>query len=504
MKKNNEKINYNVTDYLIFKVGDNFYSIFANSVLEVITEHALTNLPFVPDYIDGLINIKGQVIPQLNLKKFFLSSELQEDLVCSELIIVETSRSPCALKIDKLIGKFSIESKNIKSINNISEDGVITENTNKEAYDKDQEKNNYNIDENGISKFICGEFIWNNEIVLVLEPDYFGEVINSKEAPVGKKGLLGKSEDIHETSKNNTIDCLVVNNGQEKYALKLKDILEIIKADEITALPGSPDEIVGITMVRDNPLVILSLSAMLGKSNSINDSPNIVIIERGETLYGLHVDGIEGIYYFNNNSLQIIDDDSAELSGVLTTETKDIIGLIQPEYLINDEAHKVFLKYVPERIKTEEYEEDQCKSVLQVTIGAEEYAIPLNDINKIVEYKEPEIISNDVNDKIVGAVDINGTILPVLDLYLFNSRNSESETEDDLAHDLSTRSFVIIGIENSEWALKVSEAREIIELPLNNIEQTSGSDSGFIDGIANIGEQLISLINVQAIFNSDI
>jgi len=504
MKKNNIENFEDITDYLIFQVGDNYFSIYTNNVIEVISEHDLTLLPFVPDYIDGLINIKGQVLPQLNLRKFFLSDNKLDYLESSELIIVETSRSPCALKIDNLLGKFSIENKQIKSIKDYHKNEEITENINNDNNGNEDKINKDVIEFNGINKFITGEFNWNNKIVLILESNYFGEVINSKDTPSGGKGLLGKNEETNEIDKNEFIDCLVVSNGQEKYALKLMDILEIVDADQITSLPGSPDEIIGITMVRDNPLVVLSLSEMLGNQINNDNSQSIVVVERGNAIYGLQVDAILGISYFDFDLLQVIEDDNAELSGILTTSSNEIIGLIQPENLINDEAHKHFIKYVPEKNEQIVHEEEQSKSVLHVTIGDEEYAIPLEDINKIVEYKEPEVVTSEINKKIVGAVDINGIILPVLDIALSNSNNISPEIKNKLKQDVSTRGFVIIGIENKEWALTVSEAKEIIDLPLNNIEKISESDSGFIDGIANIGDQLISLINVQAILSVDV
>jgi len=489
MKKNKED-DHEVTDYLIFKVGNNNFSIVANSVVEVISEHELTELPFVPDYIDGLINMKGQIIPQLNLNKLFFSNDEYNEFISSELIIVETSRSPCVLKIDSLLGKYSIKNQKIKNILNESVTSI-----NHVANDELMSSSNLN-------KYIVGEFSWYDEIVLILEPSYFGEVVSSKENPVGEKGLLGRNESLNISEKNETIDCLVVNNCQEKYALELKDILEIIETDEITTLPGSPHEVVGITMVRDNPLVVLSLSRMLGKIMANEISSNIVIIERGETIYGLQVDGIESIYYFDSDSLQTIDDDNAELSGVLTTDANEIIGLIRPENLICEEQHSQFIKYVPERIENEIQEDDKFKSVLQVIIGSEEYAIPLEDINKIVEYKKPEVVSSEVNEKIVGAVDINGAILPVVDIDTSSRRNQEPDNVNIMTPDAAKKGFVIIGIENKKWALQISEAKEIIDLPLKNIEESSDADSGFIDGIANIGEQLISLINVQAIFKS--
>lgn len=39
-----------------------------NYVIEIITNHAITVLPLVPDYVKGIINLRGQVIPIIDIR----------------------------------------------------------------------------------------------------------------------------------------------------------------------------------------------------------------------------------------------------------------------------------------------------------------------------------------------------------------------------------------------------------------------------------------------------
>ena len=54
--------------YLIFVSDNLFYGIDAEQVVELITEHSITRLPRVPHYVRGIINLRGQTIPIIDIR----------------------------------------------------------------------------------------------------------------------------------------------------------------------------------------------------------------------------------------------------------------------------------------------------------------------------------------------------------------------------------------------------------------------------------------------------
>ena len=40
-----------------------------NYVIEIITNHAITMVPLVPDYVKGIINLRGQIIPIIDIRR---------------------------------------------------------------------------------------------------------------------------------------------------------------------------------------------------------------------------------------------------------------------------------------------------------------------------------------------------------------------------------------------------------------------------------------------------
>jgi purine-binding chemotaxis protein CheW len=54
-----------------FRLGDEDYAIAITKIQEIILMKPITRIPQVPDYIEGLINLRGSVIPIVNLRKRF-------------------------------------------------------------------------------------------------------------------------------------------------------------------------------------------------------------------------------------------------------------------------------------------------------------------------------------------------------------------------------------------------------------------------------------------------
>ncbi len=76
--------------YLTFQLGDEEYGLEILKVREIIGYVDVTNVPQTPEYVKGVINLRGQVIPVLDLRiKFGMESIDRDDETC--IIVVEIS-----------------------------------------------------------------------------------------------------------------------------------------------------------------------------------------------------------------------------------------------------------------------------------------------------------------------------------------------------------------------------------------------------------------------------
>ena len=61
--------------YIIFKLNDEKFAANINHIASITEYSSITPLPNGPAYVDGLLNLRGDIIPVVNLKKRFKMTE---------------------------------------------------------------------------------------------------------------------------------------------------------------------------------------------------------------------------------------------------------------------------------------------------------------------------------------------------------------------------------------------------------------------------------------------
>lgn len=87
--------------YISFNLNNNFYCIALDYVKEVLKDSSITRVPGTPDFIEGIMNLRGDYITVINLKKFLSLSEenINEK---NPVIIIKCNELKLALLIDKI------------------------------------------------------------------------------------------------------------------------------------------------------------------------------------------------------------------------------------------------------------------------------------------------------------------------------------------------------------------------------------------------------------------
>jgi len=74
--------------YITFKLGDELFAINVAQVREVLELPQITKVPTAPDYMRGVVNVRGKAIPVVDLRlKFGLPSTL--DTINSRIVVLE-------------------------------------------------------------------------------------------------------------------------------------------------------------------------------------------------------------------------------------------------------------------------------------------------------------------------------------------------------------------------------------------------------------------------------
>eukprot|EP00831_Metopus_contortus_P053102 TRINITY_DN4460_c0_g1_i2.p4 TRINITY_DN4460_c0_g1~~TRINITY_DN4460_c0_g1_i2.p4 ORF type:complete len:306 (+),score=59.03 TRINITY_DN4460_c0_g1_i2:572-1489(+) len=106
--------------FLTFEVGDEFYGIEILYVTEIVSMQKVTEVPDVPEYIKGVINLRGQVIPVIDVRaRFKLEAKEYDDRTCA--IVVNVENAVIGLIVDSVDEVINIPEENIGPSPAISE-----------------------------------------------------------------------------------------------------------------------------------------------------------------------------------------------------------------------------------------------------------------------------------------------------------------------------------------------------------------------------------------------
>lgn len=85
--------------FVIFQIGSEEYGIDIKQVKEILKPTKITNVPNTDDYILGVINLRGQIIPVIDLSKKF-DINVKDNKEEQRIITVEIRESLIGLKVD--------------------------------------------------------------------------------------------------------------------------------------------------------------------------------------------------------------------------------------------------------------------------------------------------------------------------------------------------------------------------------------------------------------------
>jgi len=99
--------------FLTFHIADEDYGIEIRYVTEIIGIQSITDVPDMPNYIKGVINLRGNVIPVMDVRqRFNLPEKAYEERTC--IVVVNVDDKTVGLVVDKVNEVVDIPEGNIE------------------------------------------------------------------------------------------------------------------------------------------------------------------------------------------------------------------------------------------------------------------------------------------------------------------------------------------------------------------------------------------------------
>ena len=96
-----------------FSLGDKLFAVDIMRIREILVPQKLSPLPCASDILEGVINLRGSVIPVMNMRKR-LGMSVADDAPVGKLLIVSLVRQLLALMVDDVMEVISVPVDDIK------------------------------------------------------------------------------------------------------------------------------------------------------------------------------------------------------------------------------------------------------------------------------------------------------------------------------------------------------------------------------------------------------
>ena len=135
---------------------------------------------------------------------------------------------------------------------------------------------------------------------------------------------------------------------------------------------------------------------------------------------------------------------------------------------------------------------------MTLRLGEEEYALDILRVQEIRSYEEPTRMVN-APSFIKGVINLRGVIVPIVDLRLKLNIAKADYTEFTVVIILNVRGTVIGAV--------VDAVSDVVTLASQSIKPApqfdTAIDSRFITGLADVGERMLIVMNIEALMSQN-
>ena len=411
--------------FVTFAVAGEMFAVPMGPVQEIIRVPEVAHLPLAPSTLDGLANLRGRVLPIINLRRLFHCEERDHDDATRAVVI--NLGQPLGFVVDRVASVLSIEPHEIESasaIQSIVAADYLTGVIKRPRPDGGQ------------------------DLLMTLD---FAKLVESQFAALDRGGR----DDARNNSANGAVMHTDVDDdagsdelrlvsfsvaGQE-YGIDIAAVQEIVQVPpHITALPNVAGHVLGVISLRQRLLPLVSLRALFGLPDEVLDEHHriVVIALPGGRQVGMVVDAVKEVLSVPAAQADampnILADDCSmqEFSSICRLEggkrlvsiiaTDRLLGLsgireaiqaVDPSATTNHTAEEAHMRESGEADATECTDDDT--QVVIFRLGAEEFGVPIMSVQEIV--RVPEVLTRVPKTPgfIEGVINLRGTVLPVID-----------------------------------------------------------------------------------------
>jgi purine-binding chemotaxis protein CheW len=394
-------------DLLIFRIAGESFGLRLATVAEIIRLPDLVRMPLVPPSLLGLANLRGTVLPVINLRALLHLPHHNESE--QTRVIVLRGDAPVGFVVDRVERLVSIAGSQLEQEDAGAGtlDPALLEGVIKGA------ESQSTIKVLSPSRLLSGQFA-----------QLGVSATRAATRPSVAVARLGAA-----TTTQTLVSLLSFFLGQQEYALPLDRVLEIIPLpDHISELPRPETAVLGVTTLRERLLPIVSLRALLGLplASQQQQRGKIIVVSLGDGAVGVVADATREILRVDPNfidpapALLTRGEGEAEIASICRLDQgRRLVALLSPDALFRSDLVRRILAEQGKASEPGLQPEMRTMAQEQFVIfclGGQDYGIPIAAVSEIARPPENMTRLPKAPAFIDGVMNLRGGVVPVVDL----------------------------------------------------------------------------------------
>jgi purine-binding chemotaxis protein CheW len=489
--------------FVTFSVAGEMFAVQMAPVQEIIRVPTVARLPLAPHSLDGLANLRGRVLPIVNLRRIFgVDARAHDD--ATRAVVINLGQ-PLGFVVDHVSSVIGVEPEEIEPAHHIQ--SVV--------------QSDYLT---GVIKRPSPEG-GKDQLLLVLD---FDRLVREQFASIAQmqaaRGQSRITSQSHE-SPEAVVDDKVTSDelrlvsftvaGQE-YAIDIADVREIVqRPDEISELPNTPSHVLGLMSLRQRLLPLVGLRHLFGLPDVDHDERHRIVVvslpDGGQM--GLVTDTVKEVLSVPRSqaddmpSLLSHDPGMKEFSAICRLDDgKRLVSIIATQHLpglshlseLMSQDNADTPQQESHTMRHESGNDDDTQVVI-FRLGTEEYGVPIMSVQEIV--RVPEVLTRvpRTPSYAEGVINLRGTVLPVIDqrtrLGLPKSERNDRQR------------IMVYTLGGLRTGFIVDSVAEVLRISKNNIEhapELSHEQAKLITRVAKLegDKRLVMLIEPDQLLGS--
>ncbi len=512
---------------VVFRLAEEEFGVNINSVKEIVRLPEITPIPRTPDYVSGICNLRGSVLPVINSRIRF-SMEEENITDHTRLLVVESGGQLTGMVVDSV--------REVMRMNRAQKESspAVCKGVDREFLD-------------GVLKVDQGR-----RLILMLD---MKEVLSLDTASgQGTKNIASDAQAMQKEKKKAEIEEQLVSFklAGDEYAFDIANVREILKISSVTSVPNVPSYVRGLFTIRNHLLPIIDMRELLGLPSMISE--RIEYLDQGFEEDANWVDNLRHVLesgsYFNSvrnakasefgQWIETYKSTSIEVESVVKSLKKARANLYNSGMRALDmrekdkkdalsfleENTRSCLKIVSDhllrfkKVLEKHICEDQRALVVEVdsiTVGfLVDWVDEVSRIPQSVIDETPAMAASDRKElRAVAKLEQGRRLIMIMDekallssetsraIKKLEKQNAEKENTEDEMKSLARQSMdevqlVTFSIAGEEYGIPIMQVQEINRA--SDITSVPRAPE-FIDGMTNLRGNVIPVINIRNLFD---